>query len=168
LEALRQTILIIDAESHLIVDANPKALELIGCARDSLVGSVCHKFICPADRGQCPITDLGHCIDNAERSLLTAAGECLPIIKTVAQIKMRERTLLVESFLDISDRKLAEEALRESEERYRDILDNASDLIQSVDPNGSFLFVNRAWKETLGYTDEEIAGLNVFDVISPQ
>jgi PAS domain S-box-containing protein len=161
-------ILIIDAESHLIVDANPKALELIGCSRDALVGSVCHKFICPADRGQCPITDMGQSIDNAERSLLTASGECLPIIKTVAKIKMRERTLLVESFLDISDRKLAEEALRESEERYRDILDNASDLIQSVDANGSFIFVNHAWKETMGYTDEEIVGLNVFDIISPE
>jgi len=57
--------------------------------------------------------------------------------------------------------------LKLSVERYRDLLDNANDLIQSVDPNGSFLYVNRAWKETMGYADEEIASLTVFDVISP-
>lgn len=46
-------------------------------------------------------------------------------------------------------------------------MENANDLIQSVDPNGTFLYVNRAWKETMGYADEEIASLKVFDVISP-
>ncbi|HEX9006670.1 MAG TPA: PAS domain S-box protein [Bacteroidota bacterium] len=66
------------------------------------------------------------------------------------------------------DRERAEESLRESEERYRDLLDNANDLIQSVAPDGSFLYVNRAWKEALGYTDEEIASLKIFDIISPE
>src|SRR5689334_16140101 len=59
------------------------------------------------------------------------------------------------------------ESLKESEERCRDLFENANDLIQSVDPKGHFLYVNRAWKETMGYTDEEIAGLRVFDVIAP-
>lgn len=61
-----------------------------------------------------------------------------------------------------------EEALKQSEDSYRDLLDNASDLIQSVAPDGSFLYVNRAWKEILGYGDEEIALLKIFDVISPE
>jgi PAS domain S-box-containing protein len=55
----------------------------------------------------------------------------------------------------------------DSQDHYRDLLDNANDLIQSVAPDGSFLYVNQAWKRTLGYSDAEIARLKVFDVISP-
>lgn len=53
------------------------------------------------------------------------------------------------------------------QERYHDLFENASDLIQSVGLDGSVLFVNRAWRETLGYDDSDIASLNIFDVISP-
>jgi PAS domain S-box-containing protein len=53
-------------------------------------------------------------------------------------------------------------------ELYHDILEHASDLIQSVGPDGSFLYVNRAWKDTLGYTDEEVEDLNLFDIIHPE
>jgi len=68
---------------------------------------------------------------------------------------------------DIRGELNVEEALKQSEERYHDLLENANDLIQSVDQMGSFLYVNRAWKETMGYSDDEIARLKVFDVISP-
>ena len=69
---------------------------------------------------------------------------------------------------DITERKKVENALRENEERLMDFLENANDLVQSIRPDGSFIFVNRAWKETLGYTDEEIHNLTMFDIIHPQ
>ncbi|MEH2128108.1 adenylate/guanylate cyclase domain-containing protein [Nostoc sp.] len=65
-------------------------------------------------------------------------------------------------------RKQAENALVESEERYRDLFENANDLIQSVNPFGRFLYVNRAWRETLGYSEAEIANMSVFDIIHPE
>jgi PAS domain S-box-containing protein len=69
---------------------------------------------------------------------------------------------------DISDQYRAEQALRESEELMRDILDNASDLIQSVAPDGSFIFVNRAWREKLGYREADVARLNIKDIVAPE
>ncbi len=52
-----------------------------------------------------------------------------------------------------------------SEEQLSELFDGIKDLIQSVAPDGHFLFVNRAWREVLGYTAEEVATLNVFNII---
>ncbi|MEG4346390.1 adenylate/guanylate cyclase domain-containing protein [Microcoleus sp. A003_D6] len=64
-------------------------------------------------------------------------------------------------------RKQAEIALRESEEQLRDLFENATDLIQSIGADGHFLYVNRAWRATLGYSEAEIAQMTVFDIIHP-
>ena len=59
----------------------------------------------------------------------------------------------------------AERALADSEAKYRDLLENANDLIQSVSPDGRFYFVNRAWQRTLGYSGDEVADLRIWDVV---
>jgi len=69
---------------------------------------------------------------------------------------------------NIDERKRAELALRESEERYRTMIENSHDLIQSVAPDGRFFFVNPNWRHTLGYTAEDISGINLFDIIHPE
>lgn len=55
--------------------------------------------------------------------------------------------------------------LAESEERYRTVIENASDMIQSVRPDGTFEFVNSAWLNALGYNLEEVGSLNIWDII---
>ena len=68
----------------------------------------------------------------------------------------------------VSDKGRAEKALRESEERYRSLFESTHDLVQSVAPDGQFLFVNPAWKEALGYSTDELEDLVLFDVIHPR
>lgn len=68
---------------------------------------------------------------------------------------------------DITREKKAQEALRASEERYRDLFESATDLIQSVDPQGRVQFVNNAWKKAMGYSDEEIPRLTLEQIIHP-
>jgi PAS domain S-box-containing protein len=55
--------------------------------------------------------------------------------------------------------------LLESEQRYLAVIENASDMIQSVRADGTFEFVNPAWLEKLGYTDREVDALVIWDVI---
>jgi len=69
---------------------------------------------------------------------------------------------------DITLTKRDQEALKASEERYRDLFENAMDLIQSVDRDGRFQYVNRAWKEALGHNDPGAEGLSIRDVVHPE
>lgn len=68
---------------------------------------------------------------------------------------------------EIKVRGRAERVLQESEERLQDFLDNATDLIQSTDPSGRVIYVNQAWKRTLGYSEEELEDLNILSVVHP-
>ncbi len=61
----------------------------------------------------------------------------------------------------------AEGEIREREERYRDLFENATDLIQSVAIDGRFVYVNEAWRKTLGYSEADIADLSLWDIIHP-
>ncbi|MGB6067032.1 MAG: PAS domain S-box protein [Desulfomonilaceae bacterium] len=66
---------------------------------------------------------------------------------------------------DITDRKRAEEALKESENRYRDLFDHAIDCIYTVDLNGNFTSGNEAATRLLGYTRQELLRLNFKDIV---
>lgn len=66
---------------------------------------------------------------------------------------------------NITELKKAEKQLIESEEKYRDIFENATDLIQSVDRDGKILYVNNSWKKTLGYSERELSSKTIFDII---
>jgi PAS domain S-box-containing protein len=54
-----------------------------------------------------------------------------------------------------------------SNDWYLDLIDNAYDMIQCVDPQGRFVYVNRAWQTTLGYDQFEIDQLCIWDIIHP-
>jgi PAS domain S-box-containing protein len=68
---------------------------------------------------------------------------------------------------EIDYRRQAERLIQEKEERLQDFLDNAHDLIQSVGPDGHFMYVNQAWKNALGYSDEDIETLTLFHILDP-
>lgn len=68
-------------------------------------------------------------------------------------------------YRDISERKRAEEAIRKSEERYRALIEQASDAIMITDNRGNFLDINTSFCDKFGYTKDELMGLNVSKVI---
>jgi len=117
---------------------------------------------------------LHHVTENMPIVLLTGQVDeslALRALKAGAQdYLMKEKVLsgvLPRVICYAIERKRSERALRESEARLRDLFDGTSDLIQSIAPDGRILFVNRAWREMLGYSEEEIIALNIFDVIHP-
>lgn len=137
ISSVQTGLVIIDPETHKIVDINPAAEKMVGVKREKILGSVCHNFICPSEVGNCPVTDLGHTVDNSERTMVTSDGS-ISILKTVIPVVLGGKQYLLESFIDITDRKRAEEALIESEGKFHLIFKNSNDAIYlfEITPSG--------------------------------
>ncbi len=69
---------------------------------------------------------------------------------------------------DITERKRTEEISRKNEERYRDLFENANDLIYTHDLEGNITSLNRAGEMITGYSREEAASINISDVVAPE
>ena len=122
--SLPHGVIIIDADTHHIMDINPQAAIMIGAPAEAVVGRQCHQFICPNEKGKCPITDLNMTLHNNEKILLTQNGDSIPVFKTVISAVIGNHNCLIESIVDISDHKKAELA-RAQEEKLMGIIELA-------------------------------------------
>ncbi|MBN1268426.1 MAG: PAS domain S-box protein, partial [Kiritimatiellae bacterium] len=74
----------------------------------------------------------------------------------------------VASVMDVTEQRRAEAALRESEKRYREVVETAAEMIFTTDESGNYQWANRAALERTGFTLEEIQRLNYMDLVLPE
>ena len=110
-------ILIIEKDAQIIIEANQTAIEMTGLPKERIIGQICHSLVCPAQIGKCPVKDLGQSVAHSERKLIHADGQQRDILKTVYPITIKGKDCYVESFIDITDRKRAEDEKRGLEVR---------------------------------------------------
>jgi diguanylate cyclase (GGDEF)-like protein/PAS domain S-box-containing protein len=113
LESVHAGIILVDASSHTIVEANKAALQMLKGTRQQVVGAHCRHFFCPTEPEGCPITDLGQEADSSERLMRDLEGRQIPILKTATTVVIHGVPHLLESFVDITERKLAEQEIQQ-------------------------------------------------------
>jgi two-component system cell cycle sensor histidine kinase/response regulator CckA len=95
-------------------------------------------------------------------------GQEIPMELSLGEFVRNGRRFLTGIARDISERKRAEQELRKSEERYRDLVENARDIIYTHDLKGNYTSINKACEQLAGYTREEALKMNLMDTIAPE
>ncbi|WP_319589177.1 PAS domain S-box protein [uncultured Desulfobulbus sp.] len=133
MESLPVGLVIIDAKTRIIEQINPFAATLFGADPEAIVGNICHHFLCPADRHFCPISDLGQTVDNSDRIMIGASGVRIPVLKTVRTVSIKGQLKLLECFVDIRERKKAEDSLLAANEQLESAIDRAELLAKEAE-----------------------------------
>lgn len=137
LDSVHAGIIMVDKKSNSIMDANLAAAEMIGEPKESIVGSYRNKYFL-----QNPQKISSNVITTKEEgSLKKSNGELIPIIRTTANVILGNDEFILESFLNISERKKMEEALQEAhfnlerrvEERTQQLAETNTELSRQIE-----------------------------------
>ncbi|GAB3830630.1 hypothetical protein GCM10028895_46950 [Pontibacter rugosus] len=158
-----------------IAFANDYFLQYVEYTADELIGqNFFDVLVEPEDRAQ-RTQDFHIALETKqlssyyERDVVTKSGQ----LKTIRWNSMFEYnseghiTGLTSVGKDMTDKRIAMEALKDNKIRLQDLFDNAHDLIQNISADNKFIFVNKAWKDRLGYDDQDIESLTLNDIVHP-
>jgi diguanylate cyclase (GGDEF)-like protein/PAS domain S-box-containing protein len=152
---------------------NRAAIDLFGAEKaDQLIGSSIMDRFDPDYRGM--ITKRLHDLYEKRKKLpiveqvyLRLDGSSVPVEAHAIPITYNDKNAALTFARDITDRKRAEKALRGSEERYRALVESASDIVFRTDSTGNFTFINPAALRISGYEEKEIIGSHYPSLIRP-
>jgi PAS domain S-box-containing protein len=160
---------------EVIMRANPAALRLLRANHPSdLVGKRYLDFVHPDDRRESDErvrkSMRGDWIAPArEHRLIALDGQVLQVESTGVPIKYQGQIDHFGMFRDITERKQAEESLRETEKKYRELAESLPQVIFEVDSEGHLTYLNRTGYELFGYAPEDFAdGFNVLKAFAPE
>jgi len=169
-QAIGHPTFILDKD-YAIIAANRAAANAAGRSREEMAGSKCYTVLHGTDSPpeNCPMARLlasGHQgIGDMEIEALGGVFlvSCTPVFDDAGRL---EKAIHIAT--DITERKRAEEALRESEARYQDLYENAPDMYISVDPaTNRIIQCNQTMAGATGYTKEEILGRSAVEIYHP-
>jgi PAS domain S-box-containing protein len=173
LSAIPAYVYIKDTNSVYVI-GNQRFSELSGIPEDEISGKTDYDIFSRTDadcfrRDDAGIFATGKAKKNYEVKGTDREGN--PIWYSTSKVPLRNTsgqvTGLVGICLDITERKNMEESLRESEERYRELVESSNDIVFQIDTKGFFTFVNQVATSITGYSKEELVGLHFTDLIVP-
>ncbi|MCK5038921.1 MAG: PAS domain S-box protein, partial [Thermoplasmata archaeon] len=157
--AVPSGIVLISKNDLKIRYTNQYAIDLIGRPNKNLIGSHCRKYICVDREDHCPLSDEGAVGIEYECDLRGVNGT-LPIMKKVVPVTINKQEFLLESFIDISDRKVMENSLRAEKDITKKFMDTAGVIMLVLNNKGDVIFINQKGCEVLDMSEEELVGKN--------
>jgi len=159
-------------EHHRWLIINDTLCDFMGYGREQLIGKSDYDFF-PKEQADVfwekdDLVFKSETVHTNEESLTDSAGKlCTILTKKSVMTDINGEKILVGIITDITERKKMEDALRESEEKYRDLVQNANNVILRANPQWEITFFNAYAQQFFGYTEEEIIGKTVFETIVP-
>jgi PAS domain S-box-containing protein len=152
-------------DDGVVLDANDRFLSMIGYSRDELIGKESSKLQIWVDYGARAsfikkFFKDGFLRDEAVQ-VRAKNGEIRDTLWSAELIKYKGREVVLSLLYEITERKHAEEALRESEKKYRTIVENINDAMYIHDLKGNIIDVNENACRMLGYERDKIVGANL-------
>jgi PAS domain S-box-containing protein len=155
------------------VDANEAYARLTGYTREELVGKTTVELSIwlSAEERQRVVTELaqkGH-LENVELTLRKKNGEFINTLSSGEVITLDGQRFILSFFFDITEQKRAEQALKESERRYRLLAENARDVIWTMHwPSLRLTYISPGITHLRGYTVEEAMTQTIEEVLTPE
>jgi two-component system cell cycle sensor histidine kinase/response regulator CckA len=164
-KAFRQSpfwVLITSLAEGRYLEINEAFLRSVGLAREDLLGKTTLEtglWVDPAKRREVvqEIERTGS-VSNKEVEFRVAGGQVRNMLLSADEIILGGERCMLAVSVDITERKQAEKALGESEEKYRILVENQSDLVIKVDLEGRFQFVSPSYCRLFGKTEQELLG----------
>ncbi len=157
-------------ERGIIVDVNRQTCESLGYRREELIGMPLSKINPDVDLdANWKRFDAGERILTFESRHRRKDGTLFPIeVRSRRFVSPEGRPLVLTLSRDITERKRADEALRESEERYRALIDVSPQMVWMTRADGSNMYFNQWWYDYTGLTQAESEGLGWERVVHPE
>jgi PAS domain S-box-containing protein len=154
-------------EDGIILDVNTRVEEMAGYTRDELVGNNFFQLLDPEYHQM--VVDMVKKDHQSPYQLVARAKDGSPLELEVMGklIPYEGRTVRVASVRNISERKRQEEALRQSEERYRLLAENVHDVIWTMDLDLNYTYMSPSVLEQRGFTTKEAMDKNIQEVMTP-
>lgn len=154
-------VVIID-KNRTIRWANPVACRLADVkSPKEFIGCQCDDYLCSAKQDYCPVLDRGEVLDNSERILRRRDGIEIPILKTVNWVNLEGEKVLLETFIDISDLKKAQQQITDQKERLANIVEGANVGTWQWNVQTGETIFNERWANIIGYTLEELSPVSI-------
>jgi PAS domain S-box-containing protein len=153
------------------VDVNDALLQMLGYAREEVIGntSLAMDFWFTPEERLAMVERITRqdSVKDFPMQGRAKGGAILDLLISVNLVQMNGDSYLFCFLTNVTERERALKALRESEEKFRSIVETTKDWIWHIDPQGRILYANPAVENILGYRPEELLGTSVLDCIHP-